>query len=73
MERVVLNAAQREILNAMARLKTDEELMELKQAISEFFARRAQQKLDALWNQGVINEQKLQEWRTAHFRTPYKQ
>lgn len=72
MKRTVFNDAQLELLHVMSNIRTEEELRELKQVLSEFFARRAQKGLDELWEKGIIDESKLEEWRTAHFRTSYE-
>jgi|L827metagenome_2_1110789.scaffolds.fasta_scaffold20693_3 hypothetical protein len=66
------NAAQIELLHAMASIETEEDLYELKQTISKFFARKAQKELDKLWENGTLNQQKLDELRKQHLRTPYK-
>ncbi|MCF0197430.1 MAG: dephospho-CoA kinase [Bacteroidaceae bacterium] len=68
----VLNRAQVELLNAMSVLKTDDEIMQLKQAISDFFARRADEEMDKLWATGQWDETKLQSFTNSHFRTAYK-
>ena len=63
--RTVFNEAQIELLNVMATIQNDDELMALKHAISEFFAR--------LWQSGEWDEQTLHNLQNTHFRTPYKQ
>ena len=73
MSRTIFNEAQVELLNVMASVKDDAELMALKHAISEFFARRADEELEKLWQSGEWNEQTLQDLKTAHYRTPYQQ
>lgn len=72
MERTVFNAAQREILDILSCIRTDEELRELKTLLLKFLNDKLQKELDTLWDEGIINENKLEEWRTIHFRTPYK-
>ena len=72
MERTVLNKAQIELLGAMSVLQSDSELIALKHAISEFFARRADEEMEKLWKDGSWNQQTLEGLRTAHYRTPYK-
>lgn len=64
--------AQIEILNAMSSLHTEEDILELKQAIADFFFRRADKEMERLWDEGVWNENTLEELKTAHYRTPYK-
>ncbi|MBQ8362160.1 MAG: dephospho-CoA kinase [Bacteroidaceae bacterium] len=73
MSRMIFNEAQLELLNVLADVKDEAELMALKHAISEFFARRADEEMEKLWASGDWNEQTLQELETAHYRTPYQQ
>ncbi|MBR5149150.1 MAG: dephospho-CoA kinase [Bacteroidaceae bacterium] len=56
----------------MASVNSEDELMALKHAISEFFARRADEELERLWQSGEWNEQTLEDLKSAHYRTPYK-
>lgn len=67
------NAAQIELLHAMASIETEEELHELKLALSKFFAQRAQKELDKLWDNGTLDQKRLNDLRHQHLRTPYKQ
>ena len=73
MSRTVFNEAQLELLNVMASVKDDAELLALKHAISEFFACRADEEMEKLWQSGEWNEQTLQDLKNAHYRTPYQQ
>ena len=66
-----LNSAQIELLSAMAQLNSEEDLRELRKALSKFFAERADRELEQLWDEGVINEQVLESWSKEHMRTPY--
>ena len=70
---MIFNEAQLELLNVLADVKDEAELMALKHAISEFFARRADEEMEKFWASGDWNEQTLQELKTAHYRTPYQQ
>ena len=67
------NAAQSEILSAMAQLNSDEDLLELRRTLSKFFADRADREMERLWNEGIINEQVIEDWGKEHMRTPYHQ
>ena len=73
MSRTIFNEAQLELLSVMASVKDNAELMALKHAISEFFARRADEEMEKLWQSGEWNEQTLQDLKDAHYRTPYQQ
>lgn len=71
MNRTVFNQAQLELLDAMATINADEDLQALKHALSEFFARRADEELEKLWQEGIWNQHTLGELSKAHYRTPY--
>lgn len=60
------------MLDIMAGIRSEEELEALKHVISEFYARRADEELDKLWQSGEWSEQTLKELGEAHYRTPYK-
>ena len=66
------NQAQLELLNTMASLKSEADLIELKQAIARFFAERADREMERLWENGTINEETLKLWEHEHMRTPYR-
>lgn len=66
------NQAQLELLSTMASLKSEADLIELKQAIARFFAERADREMERLWENGTINEETLKSWEHEHMRTPYR-
>ncbi len=72
MAATVFNQAQLDILEVMHWVKSPEALADLKQAISDFFARRGQEELDALWERGEMSQEKLKSFETLHERTPYR-
>ena len=72
MQTKIFNEAQLELLNTMAVLNTEEELFELKKALSLFFAKRVDDEMDKLWEEGKWNDQTLKDLENAHYRTPYK-
>lgn len=55
----------------MASLSTEDDLIELKQAIARFFAERADREMERLWENGTNNEETLKSWEHEHMRTPY--
>ena len=73
MKRTVFNDAQLELLSVMANIKDEAEFLALKHAISEFYARRADEEMEKLWASGEWNEKTIQDLKTAHYRTPYHQ
>lgn len=46
--------------------KSQEALAELKQVISDFFAKKGQEELDAMWERGEMTEEKLKSFETLH-------
>lgn len=73
MERTVFNKAQLEMLEIMANVRSEKELDELKHVISEYYAKRADEEMERLWESGQWNEHTLKDLSNAHYRTPYKQ
>ena len=63
--------AQLELLDAAVNVSSHEDLAALKLAISLFFAERAQQAIDKMWDEGSFNQAKLDELRGQHLRIPY--
>lgn len=61
------------MLDIMAGIRSEEELNALKHAVSEFYAKRADEEMEKLWNSGEWNEQTLKDLSEAHYRTPYRQ
>ena len=64
--------AQLELLNAVNGIKSESDLNEFKDLLAHYFAQKAQREIDALWDQGVINEETLNQWGAEHMRTPYR-
>lgn len=59
--------AQLELLNALKSINSEAELDEFKNLVAHFFAEKAQNAIDALWNNDTINQ-----WGEEHMRTPYR-
>jgi len=73
MEHIVgLNAAQLDFLQLLAHIKTMEELDELRQVVSDFYARKAEDGMNKLWESGQWSKEKDEEMLRTHLRTPYK-
>ncbi len=64
--------AQLELMNAAANVNSQEDLDALRMTLSKFFAERAQKAIDKMWEDGTLNQKKLDELRGQHLRTPYK-
>ena len=64
--------AQLELMNAINSIRSEAELNEFKDLVARFFAEKAQKTIDALWDEGVINEETIEQWGNEHMRTPYR-
>ena len=58
--------AQMELMNAI-----NLELKEFRDMLAQYFAKKAQKAIDALWDEGVISSDTIEEWGEEHMRTPY--
>ena len=63
--------AQLEFLNALNSINSEAELNEFKSLIAHYFAQKAQKAIDALWDEGVICEETIDQRAAEHMRTPY--
>ena len=66
-----LTNPQMEILNLMSFIKSPETLLLLKQSISDFFAQKAEDELNRLWESGELNDERIESFRNLHELTPY--
>ena len=64
--------AQLELMNALNNINTEAELNEFKDLVARYFAMKAQRAIDALWDEGIINEETIEQWGAEHMRTPYR-
>ena len=70
--RTPLNIAQLDFLQLLGHIKTEEELDELRQVVSDFYARKAEEAMNHLWETGQWSKEKDEEILRTHLRTPYK-
>ena len=62
-----------EMLELISRVKSESEMKNIRRLLGQYFAKRAEDALDRLWDEGVLNEGVMEEWKNEHMRTPYKQ
>ena len=70
-QRTVLNEAQLDILRLLSTMNSVEEVHELRQIISNYYAQKATEEMDRLWESGEWNEEKNEAILKEHLRTPY--
>lgn len=71
MEQTVFNQAQLELLDMMSFVNSPEALNELKTVMSHYFASKAQEMMDDMWENGEMTNEKVESFRNLHERTPY--
>lgn len=64
--------AQLELFNALNSITSESDLNEFKDLLAHYFAQKAQEGIDALWNEGFINEETIEQWGLEHMRTHYR-
>lgn len=72
MQTIVFNQAQREILNMMSCLHSEEDIADLKEVLVRFLNARMQRELDKLWENGTLTEEKMEMYKNEHLRTKYR-
>ena len=71
MEAITFTPAQVQVLNVVSRIRTTVGLEKLRKQLAAFYAQQIDEEMDALWESGQFDENRMQELRGSHFRTPY--
>lgn len=66
-----LSPAQVNILDMMSFIKTPKAIDELNEILSNYFSNRLDEEIDKLWEDGSLNENKVESFRHLHERTAY--
>lgn len=66
-----LTPAQYEVLNMMSCLTVKEDIVALKDVLTQFLNTRLQAELDRLYDDGTLTDQKMEDLAHQHLRTPY--
>lgn len=61
------------MLELVAKVTSESEMRDIRRMLGQYFAKRAEDAIDKLWDEGVINDGVIEEWKNEHMRTPYKQ
>ena len=72
MKATVFNPIQRHLLMMFAYDNNEEHLKEMKDVLAKHFAKKVDDEMEVLWNEGKINLDVIEEWGKEHMRTPYK-
>ena len=71
MSSTVFNPIQQHLLKMFAYDSSEEHLLEIKQVLTEYLARRVDQEMDQLWDEGKISEETIESWGNEHMCTPW--
>lgn len=55
-----MNQAQLQLLDMLSFIKTPEALQDLNKVISDYFVQKADAELDRMWNEGTLNEERIE-------------
>ena len=66
-----LSIGQLHILEMLNRCHTEESLAKLKKILFDYYAKAAEDEANRLWNEGLVDNDKIKEWGSEHMRTPY--
>lgn len=72
METTVFNPVQQHLLTMFAFDGSEERLKEVKEVLFRHFSQKMDQRLDELWDAGVLDQKRLDELRGMHLRTDLK-
>lgn len=67
-----MNEAQMMILESFAGVQDEQELNALMDVLRSFYASRLEAEMQRLWDDGTLNQEKLDQLRDEHLRTPYR-
>lgn len=62
-----------EMLELVSRVSSEVEMQDIRRLLGQYFAKRAEDAIDRLWDEGVLNNSVIEEWKSEHMRTPYNQ
>ena len=62
-----------EMLELVSRVSSEVEMQDIRRMLGQNFAKRAEDALDRQRDEGVLNDKVMEEWKSEHMRTPYKQ
>ena len=66
-----MNEAQMMILESFAGATDEQEINDLTDVLRLFYARRLEQEMNRLWDDGTLNQDALDQLKDKHLRTPY--
>lgn len=63
---------QLKVLDLMSQVRDEQQMIEISDLLSNYFAQKAIDAADKLWEEGKINDSSIVEWKHEHMRTNYQ-
>lgn len=67
-----MNESQMMILESFAGAQDEQEVEALMEVLRNFYASRLEAEMQRLWDDGTLDQEKLNQLRKEHLRTPYR-
>ena len=67
-----LTNLQLELVKLFSYKIAESQVLEIKQLLSNYFADKATEEMDRLWEENNWTEETMKDWSNEHLRTPYK-
>lgn len=67
-----LTNLQLELLKIFSVQMSEEQLLELKDLLSNYFLSKAREEVDRQWDEKGWTQETMKQWLNEHYRTPYK-
>lgn len=68
----VFTGYQMQILDSIANVKDENDMLEIRNLIAEYFSNKALDAMDKLCDEGRLSNQTIESWHSEHMRTPYR-
>ena len=62
-----------EMLEMVSKVTSEREMRDIRRLLGQYFAKQAEDAIDRLWDDGVLNDEVIEGWKHEHMRTPYRQ
>ena len=71
MEAMAFSPYQMKVIGLMEHVQSYEQMKEIGNLLSDYFAKKAVEEADRLWEDDIIDCSTIEEWKNQHMRTPY--
>lgn len=67
-----LTNLQLELLKVFSFELSEEQVLEIRSLLASYFAEKATEEVDRLWEEHQWTDETMEQWANEHFRTPYE-